>query len=579
MFKRFLKYFAITALLLGVTLSSLPFIIPLDNYRSILEAKLSQSVGRKVMVGEISPQILPLPALTATNVSLLSSPDHPGEIFVKTVQATLDPLALLKGEILISSIHLNGVGSDLAFINALIQPKKTIPPVHAKSTLLAIHKITATNVMLRTDHHTSLGPYRFDLRLDDRFNCKEISLSRMDNTLQAVLKPAPNNSYELQASGSHWYIPVSPSLKFETLSVKAIIQRGKAELTDVKIDGYDGQLTTHGTLSWGDQWQYDGQLKTTHIQMAPLLKHFDINRYDGRFYSNLKIKLKGENLGDLFINPEATGSYHITHGAVKNEHSHKAWLEFDEFSANAQLTEGALINENNTLKTSGGTIQGITHLFWGKEWAINGWVVASEIDAEKFLSGFVDDKVTSGHFYAAAEFNLTASEDESLLDRPYITGDFRMTNGKIFKADLEKASTTLSSKGSDGGETPFQRLTGKVTFENNHVNVSDIDIMSDSINARGEININPQQELRGEITVALRKTASIISAPLKVSGSVRDPSLRLTNDAIIGGVIGTSVLGAGLGTAVGMKVGRIIKNIASTFGRGEAKADLIPNHK
>ena len=579
MFKRFIKFLLITSTLLGMLLFSIPFIVPLDDYQPILEEHLSQSIGRKVMIGELSPQVMPLPALTATNVSILSSPEQPGELFVEQMQATLDPLALLDGKIVIRSIHLNGVGSNLKFINALINPKTSNDHPPPQDPLLAVHQITGSNVMLRTDNLTSLGPYRFNLQLDNGFRCKEMLLSRMDNTLQAILRPSSNNTFSLRASGNNWRVPVSPAFDFDKLNVQAVIHKGKAELTNVEINGYDGSVTTNGTLSWGKRWAYQGRLQSTNLQLAPILKFFDINTYEGRFHSDLNIKLDGEDLGQLFINPEAKGTYHISHGLVKKEDNNKVLLKFDEFSADGHLTEGALKNDNNILKTAGGTIQGITHLFWKEHWNIKGWMVASEIDAETFLAGFVNDKVTSGTFYATSEFNLTENENEGLLDRPYLIGDFRMTNGKIYKADLEKASTTLSAEGSQGGETPFQKLTGKARFENNHITVTDIDIISDSMSANGDIHINPQDKLDGEVIVAVRKTASIISAPIKVSGTISDPNLRLSNDAIIGGLIGTSVLGPGVGTAVGMKVGRIIKKIGSALGSGEAKADLIPVKK
>ena len=104
MFKRFLKYLLITTTLLGTLLFSIPFIVPLESFRTILEEQLSQSIGRKVIIGALTPHAVPLPALTATNVSILNSPDQPGELFVEQMRTTLDPLALLDGKIIINTI-------------------------------------------------------------------------------------------------------------------------------------------------------------------------------------------------------------------------------------------------------------------------------------------------------------------------------------------------------------------------------------------------------------------------------------------------------------------------------------------
>jgi len=580
MFMRLLKRLFIFSSVILAIVVSIPFIIPLDHYQPILEEHLSQSIGRKVMIGTLSPQATPLPALSASNISVLGSPEQPGELFVEQMQVTLDPLALLSGDAIISSIHLKGAGSNLEFIKALIRSPKGNQDKSSEMSTLRIHRISGENIMIRADNEVSLGPYRFNMQLGDRLDFKSLSLSRMDHTLRAIITPNPDDSYRLSAAGANWRVPVSPSFKFDKLNVQAVLHKGKAELTSVVINGYEGLLKTTGTLSWGNHWQYKGNLTSASVQMAPVLKHFDISTYNGRFHSDLNITLEGDVLSELFIAPEAKGTYHITNGAILSEDDGETLLSFNEFSADGQLTETSLINENSVLKTAGGTIQGITHLFWADNWNIKGWVVASDIDAETFLSGFIEDKVTSGTFYATAEFNLIENEEQKLFASPYLAGDFKITDGKIYKADLEKASTTLTKEGSHGGVTPFQHLSGKVVFEDNHVAISDIDINSNSINANGDVNINPQNDLSGEITVALRKTASIISAPLKVSGTMSDPSLRLSNDAIIGGVIGTSVLGPVVGTAVGMKVGRIIKKIGSALGSGgPAKADLVPIRK
>ena len=580
MFMRLLKRLFILSSVIIAVIVSIPFIIPLDHYQPILEEHLSQSIGRKVMIGTLSPQATPLPALSASNISVLGTSDQPGELFVEQMRATLDPLALLRGDVVISSIHLKGAGSNLEFINALLtSPKKSQGESSDESTL-RVHQISGENIMIRADSKTSLGPYRFSMQLGDRFDFKRLSLSRMDNTLRAIITPNQDDSFQLRATGKNWVVPASPSFKFDKLNVQAVLHKDRAELTSVVINGYEGLLKTSGTLSWGSHWRYNGNMTSANVQMATVLKHFDISTHRGRFHSVLKIALEGNNLSQLFIAPEAKGTYHITNGAILNEDDGHTLLSFNEFAADGQLTAASLINENSVLKTAGGTIQGITHLSWEDNWNIKGWVVASDINAETFLSGFLDDKVTSGTFYATAEFNLIEDEHQKLFDRPYLAGDFKITDGQIYKADLEKASTTLTKEGSHGGVTPFQHLTGKVVFEDNHVAISDIDIISNSIHANGDVNIDAQNDLSGEVTVALRKTASIISAPLKVSGTMSDPSLRLSNDAIIGGVIGTSVLGPGVGTAVGMKVGRIIKNIGSALGSGgPAKADLIPVQK
>jgi len=582
MLKRFFKRLAIFIALLGALLFSIPFIVTLDDYRPILQQQLSQSLGRHVLIGDLIPQAMPLPTLTATKVTILGTAEQPGELFVETMKASLDPLALFNGRVVIRTIHLDGVGTNQRFIDNLIRGKSIKKGPRAEQhqsqeTALTIHEISGSNVMLRTHDQTRLGPYRFTLFLGKQYKLKELYISRMDGTLRANIRPADHNSMALQVSADRWKMPVGPAFVFDRLKLQATLHNGSAELSSVEIEGYGGTLTTQGRLSWRNGWQYIGQVKTAAMQMYPPLLLCDVDTVKGRFYSDLNITLRGKSISQLFSNPELQGPFRITEGVVTKSASNHVLLTFDQLSGDGHLVDATLKTDNTVLKTAGGTIHGTTQLSWKKYWDIRGRVEASEIDSESFLAGFIDNKVVSGLFFATSEFHLSERDQQALLERPYLSGHFRIINGKIYKADLEKASTTLSNEGSHGGETPFQDLTGNARLENNHITITDLDITSDSMNAAGDININPQDELEGEIVVALRKTASIISAPLKVSGTIDDPSLRLSNDAIIGGAIGTSILGPGVGTAVGMKVGRIIKKIGAALSSGgEAKADLIP---
>lgn len=581
MLKKIAKIFIATALLVVMILFSLPFVVQLDDYRPLLEEELSQQVGRRIMLSDLTPHLLPLPALTATRVSILGNASQPGELFVEQMHATLDPLELLNGKLIITSIHLDGVATNQQFLNHTIRSsssKRGSPPAETTKQLLTIKQISGSNVILRTHDSTRFGPYNFSLQLDQQHHFKWLHLSRMDKSLHARLTPDASGNIKLSVNAARWRLPVGPQLHFDNLTMQATLRKGEADISKADVSGYNGMLTTNGKLSWRDGWLYNGRVTTQAMQMAPVLAHFDINTIDGRFNSDLEIKLKGASIGKLFRNPVLEGPFRITNGVISKNNSKHVLLKFDELSANGHLIDSSLTTDKTVLKTAGGTLYGDTSLSWKEAWDIRGNANASKIDAEKFLSGFIDNRVVSGEFYATTKFHLKEHDGEALLDRPFIAGEFKLTNGTLYKADLEKASTNLSKKGSQGGETPFQDLSGRATIKDNHITIAGLDITSNSLTASGDININPADELEGEVTVALRKTASIISAPLKVSGTVSEPSLRLTNDAIIGGAIGTSVLGPGVGTAVGMKVGRIIKKIGDAMGSSEnaPKADIVP---
>jgi len=63
----------------------------------------------------------------------------------------------------------------------------------------------------------------------------------------------------------------------------------------------------------------------------------------------------------------------------------------------------------------------------------------------------------------------------------------------------------------------------------------------------------------------------LISIPLKVSGTSSEPQLRPTNTALLGGMVGTTILGPGIGTALGIKVGESMGKFVTAISKPSAE--------
>ena len=83
--------------------------------------------------------------------------------------------------------------------------------------------------------------------------------------------------------------------------------------------------------------------------------------------------------------------------------------------------------------------------------------------------------------------------------------------------------------------------------------------------------------MSGLLDTELKGTATLISMPLIVSGTLRDPVLHPTGSAMAGAAVGTALLGPGLGTALGIKAGNLFNKL---FGKKnektEEKKETIP---
>ena len=79
---------------------------------------------------------------------------------------------------------------------------------------------------------------------------------------------------------------------------------------------------------------------------------------------------------------------------------------------------------------------------------------------------------------------------------------------------------------------------------------------SGSLAADGNVTIAPDKKLSGRINAQV-KAGSLAAAtvPLNISGTIDAPLALPTGASVTGAAVGTAILGPGVGTSVGAKVG------------------------
>jgi len=73
--------------------------------------------------------------------------------------------------------------------------------------------------------------------------------------------------------------------------------------------------------------------------------------------------------------------------------------------------------------------------------------------------------------------------------------------------------------------------------------------------ADGTVTISAKKQLSGRINAQVAALGSSANVPLNVAGTLDEPSLYPTGGTMAGAAVGTVILGPGLGTSVGAKVG------------------------
>ena len=175
----------------------------------------------------------------------------------------------------------------------------------------------------------------------------------------------------------------------------------------------------------------------------------------------------------------------------------------------------------------------------------------------------------SGKLAATLVFSASAPSADQLMPALRLETPFRVQNGALHGVDIQKAATSLIKQGRNGGETRFEHLSGPLLMEHGSYRFTQLRIASGAPFADGQVSISPKKELSGRINAHVTAVGTSANMPLTVAGTVDAPLLYPTGGTMAGAAVGTVLLGPGVGTSVGAKVGGWAEGL---FGQKEAKA-------
>lgn len=303
----------------------------------------------------------------------------------------------------------------------------------------------------------------------------------------------------------------------------------------------------------------DAVIKLQNASFGPFDARLTLSD-DGNFESASIVTRDGKL--KVFVKPELS-NYLIDASA-------KAWklpagpaIHFDELVVKGVATpKGASFSELSA-KLYGGTIRGTMTVGWQKGVQLKGSATVSQVEIGPLLKALDKPESVSGRLNARPMFSANAASPEQILDALRLETPFDVQGGVLHGVDIHKAATSFISKdGGRGGETRFDKLSGHLNIDRGIRRLTQLDIVSGSLSADGNVTISPKDELSGRINTSIKATSiASASVPLNVSGTLDSPLLFPTGGTMAGAAAGTAVLGPGVGTALGARVGQWAENL------------------
>ena len=172
-------------------------------------------------------------------------------------------------------------------------------------------------------------------------------------------------------------------------------------------------------------------------------------------------------------------------------------------------------------------------------------------------------RVLTGKLEASSMLSAKAGSLAGLIDAMQTATRFTVRGATVHGLDLAKA---VSSVGLNrGGQTALDQLSGELNTQGRAAQVSKLVASSGVLTVRGAVSISATRTLGGQVDVAL--VGGVVGVPLALGGTLDAPTVNLSRSALVGAVLGTTVL-PGAGTAAGAKLGdRIGQGLNKLFGR------------
>jgi uncharacterized protein involved in outer membrane biogenesis len=278
----------------------------------------------------------------------------------------------------------------------------------------------------------------------------------------------------------------------------------------------------------------------------------------------LKARVKPE--GDRYLIDASAKDWKLPVGAA---------ILFDELTVKGVATPQDASFSEVRAKLYGGAVTGNVHLAWRKGMQMKGAAQVSQVEIGLLLQALDKPRSMSGRLTAQPQFSANARSADQIGEVLRLDTPFDVQNGVLHGVDISKAAVSLINKeAGKGGETRFDKLSGHLAMERGTRRLTQLNIVSGSLSANGNVRIAPNDALSGRINANVKAvTLATGAVPLNVSGTLANPRVFPTGGTVAGAAAGTAVLGPVVGTALGARVGQWTEGVTEgLFGKkGEKK--------
>ena len=574
---------AILVLVLITAGLSIPRLFDAAALRDTLAGQLSTALGRPVTIERLDVRLLPQPAVIVEHLHASFGERPDAQLHIGRIQAAISVAALLDQHILVSRLdietltlkaHLIGIlQSTLAALNS---------GTRGSRVAVRLKQARVDDFVWRTTSGLELGPYTATLDWAAGTLPERIAIAQADGRVRADLTIV-DGTVDIGVHAHDWTTPVvAPlrrSLQVTRLEGRARYSDRNLEIFALSFAGPIGTLQIKGAVDWREAWRADGTLSGEAVDLPALLTSFGQGSFPGQAGGTCGFNLQADHVQALLLQPaldctlrhthdRRTAQISVTTQPVADALAYQVQarnlrlpvgppLQFDTLAMRGQLTADAVRFDSAHSTGYQGELAMRGSLSWDSGWQ---WIFTAHgtrLHLDPLLAAFDQHKL-DGRLDSSCKGKLAGATFTALLDQPRLRCSFTIVDGMLHNTDLEQAARLFKTTSARAGSTPFDRLSGQLTMQSGQSRFSELKLTSSALEASGSVTVAADERLSGELKAGLKNTGGMVSVPLTVTGVVGEPVIRPTASAMAGGAAGTVLLGPGVGTAVGVKVGEAL---------------------
>lgn len=553
--KRFFAGLFAMLVLAGVAV----YLIPLDAYVPNVEQALSERLQEQVHIRHIRVAGLPLPHLELREVRLGGKEG----MTARTVSVEPDLPGLLMGRLAVRRILLEEGVASFAQVRKLAGLFGK-PPVTGRRVAVRELHLSGMNLVMPD---LTLGPIEGKLEFAPAGRLERIWLAMNKQKITAVLLPLPGQHFSVKVQARAWTPPKLPQLLLDELQVEGVLGNQDLVANKFAVALHGIRASGSGRVEFSDGWSVTANLAQVEAPLERLMillgKQVDLT---GQASAKGELKGKAAKLAGLKDSFGFSGDVLIRHAAARIAADIPRPLIFDQIRAHVVIDPEILKLNALEAKLYGGKLSGTASVN-RRNTVLTADVAATGIAMQPLVEALTNEVLFTGSMESAAKFSMRLDAFERFPENLFLTGNFHLRKGVLTKVDLEQVANDPDKSNARGGTTQFDDLTGLIGVDAGGYHFRELKIASGSLNAEGRVDVSPALQLRGKLDVKVKRTAGLVSMPMVVSGTLDKPIVRISKAAWAGAAIGTAILGPGLGTALGVRIGGFLNKL---FGKDDA---------